>query len=135
MTLESRHRFLVPSPLKESLSNQDLKFIQSHCCRKLKFRLKSEAIRKVISFLDHFEEQEACTIYHCKFCGGWHFSTHETIGFTDEMVKEKVEGIHGKRRANMMMRMRQKNRTIRRLTAANLLSPDSTLVVWCPPKI
>lgn len=135
MTLESRHHFLVPSPVKESLSNQDLRFIQSHCCRKLKFRLKSEAIRKVISYLDYFKEQETCTIYHCKFCGGWHFSTHETIGFTNEMIQKKVDGMHGKKRAFMMAKLKQKNRTIKRLTAANLLSADSTLVVWCPPKI
>lgn len=112
-----------------------MKFIQSHCCRKLKFRLKSEAIKRVCSYLDRFEKQETCTIYHCKFCGGWHFSTHETIGFTDEMIQKKVNGIHGKRRALIMSRIRQKNKTIMRLTSANLLSSDSNLVVWCPPKI
>lgn len=134
MNLSSRHRFSIPQEVECSLTSADRHFIQSMCCRKLKFRLKSEAVRRVTGFLANFEQIEFCTVYRCKFCGGYHFSTHEHAGFNEDDAQKKLAGLHGKQRKKRIKNIKMKNQTIMKLSAANLMS-TTELMVWCPPKI
>ena len=131
MNLESRHHFIMPS-LNEGESNVVLlKFIKHHCCEKLKFRRKSEAIKRAMSVMDMFPKSDTCSVYHCKFCNGWHFSSHISRGYTEEDILSRVKGLHGKKRQRKVHNMRQKNKAIAILRNLGFLE-DIDAIIYRP---
>ena len=133
MNLESRHHFIIPS-LNEGESNAVLlKFIRHHCCEKLKFRRKSEAIKRAMSVMDTdvFPKTNACSVYHCKFCGGWHFSSRVSRGYAEGDILSRVKGLRGKQRRRKVHNMRQKNKAIAILRNLGFLE-DIDAIIYRP---
>lgn len=134
MNLESRHHFIIPS-LNEGESNAILlKFIKHHCCEKLKFKRKSEAIRRAMTVMDKFPKTDTCSVYHCKFCNGWHFSSHVSCGYAEEDILSSVKGLRGKKRQRKVYRMKQRNKAIAILRNLGFLE-DLNAIIYRPIEV
>ena len=131
MNLESRHHFIIPS-LNEGESNAILlEFIKYSCCKKLKFRRKSEAIKRAMSVMDKSPKSDTYSVYHCKFCNGWHFSSHVSCGYAEEDILSKVKGLRGKQRRCKVHNMRRKNKAIAILRNLGFLE-DLNAIIYRP---
>ena len=134
MNLESRHHFIIPS-LNEGESNAILlKFIKHHCCEKLKFKRKSEAIRRAMSVMDKFPKSDTYSVYHCKFCNGWHFSSRVSCGYAEEDILSIVKGLRGKKRQRKVYRMKQRNKAIAILRNLGFLE-DLNAIIYRPIEV
>ena len=132
MNLESRHHFIIPSLNECECTVALLNFIRHHCCDKLKFKRKSEAIKRAMSVMDASPKTDTCSVYHCKFCGGWHFSSRVSCGYTEGDILSSVKDLRGKQRRRKVHLMRQKNKAIAILRNLGFLEDINTTIIYRP---